>query len=131
MKLLLVFFSLYQTLALSISQCGSFFRLLKDVQDTSEGGFLQPEFFICSIDKSCSYVIQYKKTNKFKIFKDKMELESLKEPVALWKKMPCEECKQGVSDAEKLGAFVKMIYHFTDITYHCKDITFQGASEVL
>ena len=93
MKLLLVVFILHRIFVPSIVQCGSFFRLLNDMEDTYEKGFLQREFFTCSINKSCSYVIKYKKTSKFKIIKDKMELDSLKEPVTIWEKMRSKEEK--------------------------------------
>ena len=83
------------------------------MEDTNEKGFLQPEFFTCSIDKSCSYVIKYKKTNKFKIVKNKIELESLKEPVTLWEKMPSVEGKHRVSYIPKLGYFIKGTYYYS------------------
>ena len=94
MKFLLVLFILHRIFVPSIVQCGSIFLLLNDAGNTNEKRFLQPEFFSCSIDESCSHVIQYKKTNKFKIVKDKMELESLKEPVTIWEKMPSKEGKE-------------------------------------
>ena len=44
-------------------------------------------FHRCSMDETCTHVIRYRSTKEFKMVKDKMEIENLKEEeVVVWEK---------------------------------------------
>ena len=92
MKILLAIL-VFNILVPSILMNGAFFRLINDADETNTKVLLWPEFFACSMEKTCSYVLQNKQTKKFKTAKDKKELDSLKEPFAIWEKMSAEEGK--------------------------------------
>ena len=97
MKFVFVCWMLWKAVLPSTANCGSLFELVNDNGETEQERSLHQEFFACSRDKQCRFVIQYKKTKNYRVVKDERDTTELSEPVFKWKKhVPNEEIGQSL-----------------------------------
>ena len=98
MKLLLVLWMMREAVLPLTANCGSFFELVGDNGEVVEEGFLHKEFFTCSRDERCHFVVQNNRTKKHRVLKDGRDTTKLRKQVFKWRKrVPDEEISQSLS----------------------------------